>query len=78
MSFQVQYCNLGYTLERADVNHDQYPDLIIGLPYYSSEYEQSGIVAAFMSSKQIKSMLIYCKSNYIHSVVIFAVFVDKI
>ncbi|CAG2227356.1 GPLD1 [Mytilus edulis] len=50
---QSQYCNLGYNLESGDIDGDGHDDLIMGLPFYTDEYNQSGLVAAMMSSKDV-------------------------
>ncbi|XP_063430790.1 phosphatidylinositol-glycan-specific phospholipase D-like [Mytilus trossulus] len=56
---KVKYCNLGYSLNKADVNNDGFPDLLIGSPYYTAGYEQSGIIAVLMASKNIKAKSVY-------------------
>lgn len=52
-SLKSQYCNLGYNLESGDIDGDGHDDLIMGLPFYTDEYNQSGLVAAMMSSKDV-------------------------
>ncbi|XP_052090301.1 phosphatidylinositol-glycan-specific phospholipase D-like [Mytilus californianus] len=50
---QSQYCNLGYNLESGDIDGDGHDDLIFGLPFYTDKYNQSGLVAAMMASKDV-------------------------
>lgn len=52
-TFQSVYCNLGYTLEAGDFDGDGHDDLIMGLPFYTGMYNQSGMVTAYVSNKDI-------------------------
>ena len=46
---QQVYCNLGWSLDGADLNSDGYEDLMIGAPFAPGNGEQRGFVGALMA-----------------------------